>query len=138
MISITHNPIDVSKILENINDDQSIGATSIFLGSVRGHTEKKKSPVHAIYYEAYREMAEKILSEIEEEAFSLWKITKFVAIHRIGYLNVNDISVVVAVSSAHRKESLEACKYGIENIKSRVPIWKKEISQSGSSWIGRF
>ena len=138
MISITHNPIDVSSILENINDDQSIGATSIFLGSVRGHTDNKTSPVHAIYYEAYREMAEKILSEIEEEAFSLWKITKFVAIHRIGYLNVNDVSVVVAVSSAHRKESLEACKYGIENIKSRVPIWKKEISQSGSSWIGGF
>ena len=137
MISITHSPIDVSIILENINDDKSIGATSLFLGSVRGHTEKK-SPVHAIYYEAYREMAERILSEIEEEAFSLWKITKFVAIHRIGYLNVNDISVVVAVSSAHRKESLEACKYGIENIKSRVPIWKKEISQSGSSWIGGF
>jgi molybdopterin synthase catalytic subunit len=45
---------------------------------------------------------------------------------------------VVAVSSAHRKESLEACKYGIENIKSRVPIWKKEISESGSSWIGGF
>jgi len=137
LISITHSPIDVSIILENINDDKSIGATSLFLGSVRGHTEKK-SPVHAIYYEAYREMAERILSEIEEEAFSLWKITKFVAIHRIGYLNVNDISVVVAVSSAHRKESLEACKYGIENIKSRVPIWKKEISQSGSSWIGGF
>jgi molybdopterin synthase catalytic subunit len=137
LISITHSPIDVSQILENISDVESIGATAIFLGSVRGHTEKK-SPVHAIYYEAYKEMAEKILSEIEEEAFSLWKISKFAAIHRIGYLNVKEVSVVVAVSSPHRKESLEACKYGIENIKSRVPIWKKEMSQSGSSWIGAF
>lgn len=137
MISITSSPIDVCEILDNINDDDSIGATAIFLGSVRGQTEKK-SPVHAIYYEAYKEMAEKILIEIEEESFRLWKIRKFAAIHRIGYLNVKEVSVMVAVSSPHRKESLEACKYGIENIKLRVPIWKKEISQSGSSWIGGF
>jgi len=137
MISITSSPIDVSEILDNINDDDSIGATAIFLGSVRGQTEKKSS-VQAIYYEAYKEMAEKILFEIEEEAFRLWKIRKFAAIHRIGYLNVKEVSVVVAVSSPHRKESIEACKYGIENIKLRVPIWKKEISQSGSSWIGGF
>ena len=135
MISITSSPIDVCEILDNINDDDSIGATAIFLGSVRGHTENE-SPVHAIYYEAYKEMAEKILIEIEEESFRLWKIRKFAAIHRIGYLNVKEVSVLVAVSSPHRKESLEACKYGIENIKLRVPIWKKEISQSGSSWIG--
>ena len=137
MISITSSPIDVSEILDNINDDDSIGATAIFLGSVRGQTEKN-SPVHGIYYEAYKEMAEKILIEIEEESFRLWRIRKFAAIHRIGYLNVKEVSVMVAVSSPHRKESLEACKYGIENIKLRVPIWKKEISQSGSSWIGGF
>lgn len=137
MISITSSPIDVCEILDNINDDGSIGATAIFLGSVRGQTEKKSS-VQSIYYEAYKEMAEKVLIEIEEEAFRLWKIRKFAAIHRIGYLNVKEVSVMVAVSSPHRKESLEACKYGIENIKLRVPIWKKEISQSGSSWIGGF
>ena len=137
MISITSSPIDVCEILDNINDDGSIGATAVFLGSIRGQTEKNSS-VQSIYYEAYKEMAEKILIEIEEEAFRLWKISKFAAIHRIGYLNVKEVSVMVAVSSPHRKESLEACKYGIENIKLRVPIWKKEISQAGSSWIGGF
>ena len=60
---------------------------------------------------------------------------KFVAIHRIGNLRVGEPSVAVAVSSEHRKEAFEACKYGIDEIKTRVPIWKKEVSTSGTVWV---
>jgi molybdopterin synthase catalytic subunit len=121
-------------MLTYVNNDKSIGATALFLGLVRDHTEKAKK-VYGIFYEAYIEMAKELLSEIEKETFELWNIKKFVAMHRIGYLKVNEVSVGVAVSSQHRKESLEACTYAIENIKSRVPIWKKEMSESGGSWI---
>ena len=63
-----------------------------------------------------------------------WHVKKFMAIHRTGNLNVSDISVAVAVSSEHRTEAFEACRYGIESIKSRVPIWKKEVSELGALW----
>ena len=134
MISITSDPIDICSMLTYVTNDKSIGATALFLGLVRDHSEKAKI-VYGIFYEAYIEMAKQLLSEIEKESFELWNIKKFIAIHRIGHLNVNEVSVGVAVSSEHRKESLEACTYAIENIKFRVPIWKKEISESGSSWI---
>jgi molybdopterin synthase catalytic subunit len=79
-------------------------------------------------------MAEEILAEIENEVIKRWHVKKFIAIHRTGNLKVSDISVAVAVSSEHRKEAFEACRYGIDSIKSRVPIWKKEVSELGTLW----
>jgi molybdopterin synthase catalytic subunit len=132
MISIREDPIDVNKILEETSDD-SAGAIAFFIGVVRDHNEGKK--VTKIYYEAYKEMAEKVLLEIEDEATKKWNIKKFIAVHRIGDLNIGDISVIVAVSTEHRKEAFEACKYTIDMIKIRVPIWKKEKSDSGEHWL---
>jgi molybdopterin synthase catalytic subunit len=126
MISITEYPIDVFKVLMEVQD-RSAGATTVFTGSIRDHNDK--GTVSELYYEAYKEMAEEILAEIKR-----WHVKKFIAIHRTGNLNVSDISVAVAVSSEHRKEAFEACRYGIESIKSRVPIWKKEVSGLGALW----
>lgn len=132
MISITEKPIDVNKILSEVHHD-SAGAISLFIGTVRNHNEGKK--VSGIHYEAYKEMAEKVLSEIESETMKKWNVKKLVAVHRIGDLTVGDISVIVAVSTAHRKEAFEACKYVIDLIKTRVPIWKKERSDTGEYWL---
>jgi molybdopterin synthase catalytic subunit len=132
MISIMEEPIDVNKILEEIRDD-SAGAIAFFIGIVRDHNEGKR--VTGIHYEAYEEMAEKILLEIEDEATKKWNTKKFIAVHRTGDLNIGDISVIVAVSTEHRKEAFEACKYAIDMIKIRVPIWKKEKSDSGEHWL---
>lgn len=131
MISITREPIDLCKILVDAKD-RSSGGTVLFIGSVRDHNEN--GPVSEIYYEAYKEMAEEKITEIEDEVRKRWNIKKFVAIHRIGNLRVGEPSVAVAVSSEHRKEAFEACKYGIDEIKTRVPIWKKEVSASGTVW----
>lgn len=131
MISITKDPIDVNKILIDVKDD-SAGATSLFLGHVRNQSEV--GTVYGIYYEAYKEMAEKALAEIERDVLKKWSVKKFIAIHRIGDLSVGEISVAVAVSSKHRKEAFEACKYGIDTIKIKAPIWKKEISAKGELW----
>jgi molybdopterin synthase catalytic subunit len=133
MISITKDIIDQLKILEQLKNNSS-GAVVFFTGIVRDYNSKEK--VEGIYYEAYEEMVEEILKKIEKEISENWNIKKFIAIHRIGYLKVGEISVIVGVSSEHRKEAFEACSYGIDNIKKRCPIWKKEKMESGDSeWV---
>lgn len=132
MILITDNAIDLSKILIDVSDN-SAGAITLFVGSVRDHDSR--GHVSALFYEAYKKMAEDMMTEIEKEVLHKWNIIKFSATHRIGTLKVSEISVAVAVSSEHRKEAFEACKYGIDNIKTRVPIWKKEYSGTGDNWV---
>jgi molybdopterin synthase catalytic subunit len=132
MISITKEPIDLCKILLQAMD-RSVGGITFFIGTVRDHNDKES--VSEIYYEAYKEMAEEKLAEIQNEVIKRWKVKRFIAIHRTGSLKVGDISVAVAASAEHRKEAFEACKYGIDEIKSRVPIWKKEVSASGTDWV---
>jgi molybdopterin synthase catalytic subunit len=132
LISITEKPIDVDKLLDYVSD-QSSGATVLFTGTVRDHNKQNK--VSKLHYEAYQEMAVKILQEIENEIRTKWKINKYIAIHRTGTLKVGEVSVVVAVSSGHRKEAFEACKFGIDSIKEKAPIWKKEFSESGTEWL---
>ncbi len=132
MISITEKPIDVSKLLNDVSD-QGSGASVLFTGTIRDHNEQDK--VSKLHYEVYQEMAEKILQEIENEVHTKWKINKFIAIHRTGTLKVGEVSVAVAVSSEHRREAFEACKFGIDSIKEKTPIWKKEFTESGTKWV---
>jgi molybdopterin synthase catalytic subunit len=79
-------------------------------------------------------MAEEKMKQIENEAQAKWEIKKLVAFHRIGNLKVGETSIIIGVSSEHRHEAFEACKYIINNVKTRVPIWKKEISQESQKW----
>jgi len=132
MISITSETIDICKVLLDTMDN-SAGGTVLFIGSVRDHN--KDGTVSEIYYEAYKEMAEKNLTEIEIEARKKWNIKKFVAVHRTGKLKVGEVAVAVAASAEHRKEAFEACRYGIDEIKIRLPIWKKEVSDCGIGWV---
>jgi len=132
LISITEKPIDVNKLLNYVGE-QSSGASVLFTGTVRDHNKQDK--VSKLHYEAYQEMAEKILQEIENEIHTKWKINKFVAIHRTGTLKVGEVSVAIAVSAEHRKEAFEACKFGIDSIKEKAPIWKKEFAESGTEWL---
>jgi len=132
LISTTKDTIYQTKIFDQIKDD-SCGAIVSFTGLVRDHNSKGK--VECIFYEAYDEMVEEILKNIEKEVLKNWNIKKFIAVHRTGYVQVGEISVIVAVTSEHRKEAFEACSYGIENIKKRCPIWKKEKTQFGNEWM---
>lgn len=131
MISITNNHLSLQKAMCEI-EDNSAGALSIFIGNVRNRG--RFGNVSEIYYEAYSEMAEEKMKEIENEAQTKWAIKKLVAIHRIGNLKVGETSIIIGVSSEHRHEAFEACKYIINNVKTRVPIWKKEISKENQKW----
>ena len=133
MIKITHDPIDVSAVTASVADDGS-GATVLFLGTVRDHSDET-SQVSEMYYEAYTEMAEEAMKQIETEAINRWKLKKFAAVHRIGTMRVGEVSVAIAVSAEHRREAFEACQYAIDTIKKTVPLWKKEISDSSSRWV---
>jgi molybdopterin synthase catalytic subunit len=128
MFSISENPIDVEGLLANVKDD-SAGATVLFLGTIRNHNEGYD--VSAIYYEVYMRMAEEAMAKIEAEAIKRWNLKKFAAIHRIGNLKIGEVSVAIAVSSEHRAEAFEAASYAIDQIKSEVPIWKKEVINNG-------
>ncbi len=128
MFSISQDPIDVERLLANVKDD-SAGATILFLGTVRNHNEGYG--VSGIYYEAYIRMAEDAMSKIETEAINRWNLKKFAAAHRIGNLKIGEVSVAIAVSSEHRAEAFEAARYAIDQIKSEVPIWKKETINNG-------
>ena len=132
LISITEKSIDVNKLLNHVSD-QGAGACVLFTGIVRDHNQGEQ--VSKLHYEAYHEMAEKILQEIENEIRTKWKINKFAAVHRTGTLQVGEVSVAIAVSAEHRKEAFEACKFGIDSIKKKAPIWKKEFSDSGEEWV---
>ena len=131
MISITNNPLNLQEIMFEL-EDNSAGALSIFIGNVRN--QGRSGNVSEIYYEAYSEMAEEKMREIENEAQTKWGIKKLVAIHRIGNIKVGEASIIIGVSSEHRNEAFEACKYVINNVKTRVPIWKKEISKESQKW----
>ena len=87
-------------------------------------------------YEAYIPMATKVLGELIKEAREQWKLKHIAIYHRIGTVPVGQVSVIVAVSSAHRREGLRATEYLIDHLKDRCPIWKKEIYEDGSVWKG--
>jgi molybdopterin synthase catalytic subunit len=110
------------------------GAVVTFLGTVRDLTDGRTTV--ALDYEAYAEMAEKKMAEIEEETRSRWPVGDMMIVHRLGHLEVGDVSVAVAVSCPHRAQAFEACRYAIDRLKELVPIWKKENWADGSTeWV---
>lgn len=110
------------------------GAVTTFAGTVRNNTRGRGTSY--LVYDAYKEMAEKKLREIGEELKARWDIHCVGILHRVGRLDIGEISVLIAISSPHRKASLEACHYAIDRLKETVPIWKKEVwTDGGEAWI---
>jgi molybdopterin synthase catalytic subunit len=130
---VTEDPIDPRQVESLVVDDAS-GALVTFAGTVRDHARGKS--VTALEYEAYPPAAEKMLAQIGDEIYDRWGLRTVAIVHRYGLLQVGETSVVIAVSSAHRDEAFEACRYAIERIKVLVPIWKREVYQDGAVWIG--
>jgi molybdopterin synthase catalytic subunit len=127
--TITADEISPEDVLRSVADPGA-GATVLFLGTVRDIGNSGE--VREMTYEAYVPLARKSLLEIEREIRARWKTKKVKIVHRIGRLGLEETSVAVAVSSAHRQEAFEACKFGIDKIKRAVPIWKKETLSSGA------
>lgn len=107
------------------------GAVSMFIGTTRDNFDGKV--VLKLEYEAYESMAKKKMKEICKMIRSKWKLGRIAIIHRLGEVPVTEASVVIAISSTHRKEALEAVSETIDALKANVPIWKKEIYQNHES-----
>lgn len=109
------------------------GAVVIFVGRVRGFY--KKSKIEKLVLESYEKMANEYLTRIRKEAIEKFHLEDAIIIHRLGNLSVSDNIVLVLAFSEHRKEAFQACKWIIDNIKSKVPIWKKEVTKDGHFWV---
>ena len=129
---ITENPIAPDELHQHVLADRD-GAVVTFCGVVRDHSGEKRTD-HLVY-EAYQEMAEKKMAEIGELARSQWAIDDIAVVHRVGRLEIGEISVLIAVASSHRSEAFEACRWAIDRLKETVPIWKKEVDEDGHHWV---
>ena len=129
---LTSSPIDIASMLAEARS--SDGALCLFLGVVRNENEGR--PTLAIHYEAYRPMAETEMEKIARGLEREWPDARVRMCHRIGRLDVGEVSVAVVAVSPHRNEAFAACRASIDRIKTTVPIWKKELHPDGSSaWV---
>jgi molybdopterin synthase catalytic subunit len=133
MIRLTRDAIDYSALTEQVRRSHC-GAVVLFLGTVRDLTGERVTV--ALDYEAYPEMAEKMMAEIEADTRRRWLVGEIVMEHRLGRLEVGDVSVAVAVSCPHRADAFAACRHAIDRLKELVPIWKKENWADGKTeWV---
>lgn len=133
MIQIVETPIDHAALTERVRTPLA-GAVCTFLGTVREMTGDRRTL--ALDYEAYPEMALRKLAGLEEEARRRWPIHDLAILHRVGRLELGEISVAIAVSCPHRNQAFDACRWIIDTLKDVVPIWKKEHWADGSEeWV---
>ncbi|HET6345406.1 MAG TPA: molybdenum cofactor biosynthesis protein MoaE [Myxococcota bacterium] len=132
MTFLTQDPIDLAPLVAAVQSPAR-GGVATFLGLVRDHHEGRA--VRGLDYSAYGPMAEAECSRIVAEAEERWRVAVALR-HRVGSLAIGDAAVAVAAASAHREEAFAACRYVIEEVKRRVPIWKREHYADGSvAWV---
>jgi len=131
-IKITSEKLNLQNCYNFVEDD-SCGGISTFIGTVRNLTQNKE--VTLLDFSAYEPMALKEMQKIAKRALEKFPIQKIAIHHAVGKLEICDIPVIIAVSSAHRKAAFEACEYAIDTLKETVPIWKKEHFKDGEVWV---
>ncbi len=129
---LTEQPIDITPLIAAVQSPAR-GGIAMFLGTVRDHEGGRD--VLRLHYSAYHPMAEAECARIVAEAQTKWDVAVSVA-HRLGRLDIGETAVAVIAASAHREEAFAACRYLIEQIKRRVPIWKQEFYADGAvKWV---
>lgn len=132
-VRLTENIIDYHAVTESVRSNRA-GAVVLFLGTVREFTDEKQTT--ALDYDAYHDMALAKMQELVDEASSKWPVIEASIEHRVGHLELGEVCVAVAVSSPHRRDAFEAGQFLIDELKVRVPIWKKENWTDGESeWV---
>lgn len=133
MIELTRDEIDFAAVTEAVRSP-TCGAVVLFLGTVREMTGNQRTL--RLGYDAYTEMAEAKLAELEAEARRRWPLHEVRLVHRLGILELGEVSVAVAVGSAHRADAFEAGRWLIDRLKETVPIWKQEHWADGTTeWV---
>ncbi len=131
-VAVTAESIDPGRLLEEVRLPNS-GATVLFLGTARNHSPGHEGVTH-LDYEVYEEMVEAKIQDVVDEAGTRWPVLAAVVEHRSGVVNVGEVSVAVAVATAHRVDAFAAGQFIIDELKARAPIWKKEHWEDGEEW----
>jgi len=132
-VALVYEPIDIARLVARVASPSS-GAIASFLGTVREVNEGRS--VTGIEYSAYEEMAEREMRQIVSDAETRFNNVAIALEHRLGDIALGDVSVAIVVCHAHRAPALDACRFVIEELKKRVPIWKREHYADGSrAWV---
>jgi molybdopterin synthase catalytic subunit len=132
MIRVTKEDFSVDEELRRLNSP-SVGGIVTFVGVVRAESEGQR--VDSMEIEVYPEMAEKQLQIIRAEAIKKFSVEEILIVHRYGNLSVGSNIVLLAVAAGHRNSAFDACRYIIDELKKRVPIWKREHTPTGAHWV---
>ena len=132
MVSITDKPIDFNEVVKAVQRDAA-GALCLFLGTIRNKTDEKD--VLRLEYDSYDSMAVLEMEKLCDQAKKKWNNIAIEIVHRKGVMQTGEIAVAIAVSTPHRKESFDACRFLIDTLKETVPIWKKEVFEGGEEWV---
>ncbi len=132
LFRIVHGPIGLQEAVDAVRRPDH-GAIATFAGIVRDHHAGRR--VVRLEYHAYEEMARAVLEAIGREVEERFATPHVALLHRIGALEIGDLSVIIAVGAAHRREALAACAHAIDRVKASAPIWKKEFYEDGAVWL---
>ncbi|MCP9766303.1 molybdenum cofactor biosynthesis protein MoaE [Lacihabitans sp. LS3-19] len=132
MIKLTENILSLEECVSLVSSDE-VGGIVTFVGTVRNLTKGKT--VLRLDFEAYKPMAILEMEKIANLAKEKFGLSQMAIHHRIGRLEVGEVPVIIAASSAHRKAAFEACQFAIDTLKETVPIWKKEYFEDGEVWV---
>jgi molybdopterin synthase catalytic subunit len=134
-VELTGEPLDAGRAVAFVSDG-SAGGIAVFLGTTRGARSADGRELVALDYEAYAEMAIAQMRKLSQAARGKWPIVKAAVLHRTGRVEIGQPSVVIAVSTPHRAEAFEACRFVIDELKREVTIWKKEVWADGrGTWV---
>jgi molybdopterin synthase catalytic subunit len=132
LIRVTQEVLQPNEAIAAVQTPAS-GAVNVFLGVVRDNNLGRT--VDYLEYDAYPEMAERVMRQLAEEARERFGLQDVAVLHRTGRLEIGETSLLVAVASGHRAESFEAGHWLVNEIKKKVPVWKKEVWDDGEAWI---
>lgn len=132
--ALVSRPVSMGEASDKVLTDGA-GAVATFCGVVRNHSKGRS--VRFLDYEAHEVLAVKEMQRICDEAVSKHGLVDAQVVHRIGHLEIGEVAVDIAASSAHRVAAFDGCRYVIEELKKRVPIWKKETDEAGSEWVSQ-
>ena len=133
MTYLTREPLSIDQLVARVSSP-ACGGTCVFLGTVRNGPEE--DGVSAIEYSAYEEMVEVEFGRLVADAAARWPDARIAVQHRLGTIPAGDASIGIAAAAPHRAEAFEACRFVIEEVKRRIPVWKKELRLDGTEvWV---
>jgi molybdopterin synthase catalytic subunit len=131
---LTDEPIDPNAVIREVSTPEA-GGIATFIGTTRVHSRGRT--VHYLDYEAYGGMAEAVMAQLADDLKAKHELCEVAITHRVGRVDIGELSVVIAVSAPHRAAALTACQEAIDTLKQTVPLWKKEVYEGGEEWIGQ-